>query len=297
MTQQSVVLGDKRYTPCLNHGFVGLIDSMGNDAAIVQAARVSYGDGTKSVSADQGLINYLLRHLHTTPFEMVEFKFHCKMPIFVARQWVRHRTASVNEYSGRYSIMVDEFYVPELEHILPQSEINNQGRGGEMSLYDKVKVQDEIITSNVECYDRYLNLLNEGSPTIGRFFSDDFEGLSREMARGVLSVNNYTEWYWKINLHNLFHFLVLRMDDHAQYEIRVFASAMYDLIKPIVPLASEAFEKYSLNSERFSSFEIAALKKALELEPSHKFMLAKCAEEVGLKGRELREFKEKFDLD
>ena len=239
MTKQTDVLDNPDYTPLLNLGFVGLIDSMGNDSSIVQAARVSYGDGTKTVSEDRGLIRYLIRHLHTTPLEMVTLKFHAKMPIFVARQWIRHRTASVNEYSGRYSVMVDEFYVPELEHILPQSKTNNQGRSGEMSLEDKQTGQQCIIDSNKNCYERYQELL--GNPDIEHSWSDDFEGLSREMARGVLSVNNYTEWYWQINLHNLFHFLNLRMDNHAQYEIRVFANAMYELIKPIVPIALEEF--------------------------------------------------------
>ena len=238
MTKQSEILNDEKYVPLLNHGFVGLIDSMGNDSSIVQAARVSYGAGTKKVSEDRGLIRYLLRNLHTTPLEMVEFKFHCKMPIFVARQWIRHRTASVNEYSGRYSVMVDEFYVPELENILPQSTTNKQGRGGEMSDEQKQKIQLAIRESNDDCYDRYRQLLNDDQMNdLGE------EGLAREMARGVLSVNNYTEWYWKIDLHNLFHFLGLRMDSHAQYEIRMFANAMYDAIKPIVPFAAEAFEE------------------------------------------------------
>ncbi|KKM13389.1 hypothetical protein LCGC14_1716760, partial [marine sediment metagenome] len=230
MTKQTDILDDEKYRSILNEGFVGLIDYMGDDSSIVQAARVSYGAGTKKVSEDRGLIRYLMRHYHTTPSEMVTLKFHAKMPIFVARQWIRHRTASVNEYSGRYSIMVDEFYVPELEHILPQSTTNKQGRDGEMSMADKIAVRDEIIKSNIECYNRYQNLLGGDLEKSSMVFSDSFEGISREMARGVLSVNNYTEWYWKIDLHNLFHFLALRMDSHAQYEIRVFADAMYDLI-------------------------------------------------------------------
>jgi len=301
MTKQTDILDNPNYTSVLNAGFVGLIDQMGDDSSIVQAARVSYGDGTKSVSEDRGLIRYLMRHLHTTPIEMIEFKFHCKMPIFVARQWIRHRTANVNEYSGRYSVMVDEFYVPELEHILPQSTTNMQGRSGEMSMEDKIIVRDQIIESNFECYNRYQDLLGVNS---GNLFTDNFEGISREMARGVLSVNNYTEWYWKIDLHNLFHFLALRMDSHAQYEIRVFADAMYDLIKPVVPLATEAFEDFILNAERMSRMEMELLRymaggrswdltKATFGEGTEKGV----AKHFGLSMRELREFKEKLGLD
>ncbi len=301
MTKQTDILDNPNYTSVLNAGFVGLIDQMGDDSSIVQAARVSYGDGTKSVSEDRGLIRYLMRHLHTTPIEMIEFKFHCKMPIFVARQWIRHRTANVNEYSGRYSVMVDEFYVPELEHILPQSTTNMQGRSGEMSMEDKIIVRDQIIESNFECYNRYQDLLGVNS---GNLFTDNFEGISREMARGVLSVNNYTEWYWKIDLHNLFHFLALRMDSHAQYEIRVFADAMYDLIKPVVPLATEAFEDFILNAERMSRMEMELLRymaggrswdltKATFGEGTEKGV----AKHFDLSMRELREFKEKLGLD
>lgn len=301
MTKQTEVLNNPDYTPMLNAGFVGLIDSMGDDSSIVQAARVSYGDGTKTVNEDRGLIRYLIRHLHTTPVEMVEWKFHCKMPIFVARQWIRHRTASVNEYSGRYSVMVDEFYVPELEHILPQSTTNNQGRGGEMSLEDKLAVRQCIIDSNKNCYERYQELL--GNPDIEHGWSGDFEGLSREMARGVLSVNNYTEWYWKIDLHNLFHFLALRMDSHAQYEIRVFANAMYELIKPHVPLACEAFEDYRLHAERMSRMEMELLRfmasgRSWELTKANFGGSDKdVAEHFELSIRELIEFKVKLGLD
>lgn len=302
MTKQSEILNDDKYVPLLNHGFVGLIDSMGNDSSIVQAARVSYGDGTKKVSEDRGLIRYLLRNLHTTPLEMVTFKFHCKMPIFVARQWIRHRTASVNEYSGRYSVMVDEFYVPELENILPQSTTNKQGRGGEMSMEDKLKVQKAVEASNMDCYARYQELLGN-DVNDWNVFSDDFEGLSREMARGVLSVNNYTEWYWKMDLHNLFHFLGLRMDSHAQYEIRVFANAMYDAIKPIVPFAAEAFEDYRLNSARMSRMEMELLRY---MAAGHSWDVVKSvygdgdeksvAKHFGLSAREMAEFKEKLNL-
>ena len=304
MTKQIEVLENENYMPILNHGFVGLIDTMGDDYSIVQAARVSYGDGTKKVSEDRGLIRYLIRHLHTTPIEMIEFKFHCKMPIFVARQWIRHRTANVNEYSGRYSVMVDEFYVPELEHILPQSKTNNQGRGGEMSLQDRQIAQEIIEQSNRKCYSLYQELLGT---TDNFLFSDDFEGISREMARGVLSVNNYTEWYWKIDLHNLFHFLMLRMDSHAQYEIRVFADTMYELIKPKVPLAAEAFEDFVLNSERMSRMEMDLLREMLNgkswddmkkmFDGGGRHPEKTIADHFGLSMRELREFKIKFRLE
>ena len=303
MATQTEILNNPNYIPVLNAGFVGLIDSMGNDSSIVQAARVSYGDGTKKVSEDRGLIRYLVRHLHTTPLEMVSLKFHAKMPIFVARQWVRHRSASINEYSGRYSIMVDEFYVPELEHILPQSATNNQGRGGEMSMADKIIVRDKIIKSNIECYNQYKNLLGENLEKSGMVFSDDFEGISREMARGVLSVNNYTEWYWSINLHNLFHFLNLRMDSHAQYEIRMFADAMYNLIKPIVPLASEAFEDFILNSERMSRMEMDIVRLMVKGSSWSDIKIhfgegeeKGVAKHFGLSLRELIEFKNKMDI-
>lgn len=295
MTKQTDVLDNPNYTPMLNAGFVGLIDSMGDDSSIVRAARVSYGDGTKSVSEDRGLIRYLVRHLHTTPLEMVEFQFHCKMPIFVARQWIRHRTANVNEYSGRYSVMVNEFYVPELEHILPQSKTNNQGRGGEMSLEDKQVVRDNIIAANENCYERYQELL--GNPDIEHGWSDDFEGLSREMARGVLSVNNYTEWYWKCDLHNIFHFLGLRMDEHAQYEIRVFANAMYKLIKPIIPLAAEAFEDYRLYSERMSRMEMDILKKLFKDFQSKAELNILIEDSSELSSREKRELREKLGIE
>ncbi len=276
MTKQSEIDYEKdAYIPVFNHGFVGLVDTMGDDAAIVNAARVSYGDGTKTVNEDRGLIRYLLSHKHTTPFEMVEFKFHCKMPIFVARQWIRHRTANVNEYSGRYSIMTDEFYVPEKDCIQPQSKTNRQGREGIVSDKDKEWVQWAIEASNSNGYDMYKALLGPsevedlGAP-YGLYdedaFSEEFEGIAREMARGVLSVNNYTEWYWKIDLHNLFHFLSLRMDPHAQYEIRTFANAMFSLIAPKVPHAVKAFEDYTLNAETFSSVEMEVIRTLISID-------------------------------
>jgi len=261
---------------CLDKGFVRLIDVMGDDDAIVQAARVSYGAGTKRVTEDRGLIRYLLRHLHTTPFEMVEFKFHIKLPIFVARQWIRHRTANVNEYSGRYSEMKDEFYVPSLEQIRPQSLTNKQGRSEEAMPSD---VASRIATRMEETqrglYDEYQSLLGDN--------------LARELARINLPVSNYTEWYWKIDLHNLFHFLRLRIDPHAQYEIRVYGEAMAELVKQVVPIAWEAFEDYILHSTKFSRNELSALASLLPSELPEESVL----EQFGLKGREAKEFVEK----
>lgn len=228
---------------CLDHGFVYLVDYMGNDDAVVQAARVSYGEGTKKVSTNAGLIRYLRRHMHTTPFEMVEFKFHCKMPIFVARQWIRHRTASVNEYSGRYSIMSDEFYVPELDVLAKQSKSNMQGRGAELT----PEQQKRVLELLKEDYERSYAHYEE-------FISDDFD-LARELARIGLSLANYTQWYWKIDLHNLMHFLALRMDEHAQYEIRVFADAIARVVADSVPICYKAFEDYQLNAMRLSGPE------------------------------------------
>jgi thymidylate synthase (FAD) len=223
---------------CLDYGHVTLVDVMPRlvpenqtaDYAIVQAARVSYGDGTKSINEDRGLIRYLMRHAHTTPFEMIEFKFHCKMPIFVARQAVRHRTANINEYSGRYSVMKDEFYCPDLDNVRQQSKMNKQGSEGKIEETDAqgfLANLDEICQKAYQAYENGLN-----------------NGVSREQARMLLPVNLYTEWYWKIDLHNLFHFLALRCDKHAQWEIRVFADAMLSLISPIVPWAVEAWEDY-----------------------------------------------------
>jgi thymidylate synthase (FAD) len=259
--------------PCLDKGFVRLIDVMGDDSAIVQAARVSYGAGTKQVHQDRGLIRYLMRHLHTTPFEMVEFKFHVKLPIFVARQWIRHRTANVNEYSGRYSGMKDEFYVPAADQVRPQSESNKQGRADEAfepAVAERIRTDME--NTQTRLYDEYQRLLGDS--------------LAREIARINLPVSNYTEWYWKIDLHNLFHFLNLRMDDHAQYEIQVYGEAIAQIVKAAVPLAYEAFEDYILKSDRFSRIELQALRSYLRELPTEDTSL----EEFGLKGREAREF-------
>ncbi|MFN4916650.1 MAG: FAD-dependent thymidylate synthase [Ignavibacteria bacterium] len=263
---------------CLDKGFVRLIDVMGDDAAIVQAARVSYGSGTKKVLEDRGLIRYLLRHAHTTPFEMVEFKFHVKLPIFVARQWIRHRTANVNEYSGRYSEMKDEFYTPNPNDIRPQSVLNKQGRSEE-TLPDGMAEQaaNAFKAGQDDAYAQYQEFLEQG--------------IAREIARINLPVSNYTEWYWKIDLHNLFHFLRLRIDSHAQYEIRVFAEAIAELVKPFVPHAWEAFEDYVLNAHRMTAPELKVLKHLLE---AMEFPSDETLAELGLKGREAVEFKDKM---
>ena len=234
---------------CLDKGFVRLVDSMGGDNAIVQSARVSYGKGTSKVSQDRGLIRYLMRHRHTTPFEMVEFKFHCKMPIFVARQWVRHRTANINEYSLRYSEARDEFYIPDPDQIEHQSVLNKQGRAGKVSN----ELKNKVIQYFNEISDRSFEIYSE----LNR------EGVARELARAILPVNLYTEWYWKNDLHNLLHFVGLRSDSHAQFEIRVFSDAMASYIKKVAPHAWEAYQDYTVNGMRFSRIEQKILETKL----------------------------------
>jgi thymidylate synthase (FAD) len=262
---------------CLNAGFVRLIDYMGGDESIVQAARVSYGKGTKSVNEDRGLIRYLMRHLHTTPFEMVELKFHVKLPIFVARQWIRHRTANVNEYSGRYSVMKDEFYVPEHQAIHFQSLQNKQGRRAEdVPAELRQKVLDILSTSQQQMYHEYEQMLE----------SD----IARELARINLPLSLYTEWYWKIDLHNLFHFLRLRIDPHAQYEIRVYGEAMAEITKKVAPMAWEAFEDYILKSEKFSRLELRVLAEHLDTSS----ITSEYLQSKGLGKREAEEFLEKL---
>lgn len=259
---------------CLDHGFVMLKDYMGGDASIVQAARVSYGEGTKKASDDRGLIAYLMRHRHTTPFEMVDFKFLVKLPIFVARQWIRHRTASVNELSARYSVMADEFYLPKKEDVRYQSTLNRQGGSEE-------EVSDELCS-------RVVETLRAGAERAYGEYSEMIEAkIARELARTHLPVSLYTQWYWKINLHNLLHFLELRMDTHAQYEIRVYAHAMAQIVKDVVPWTWEAFEEFRLNALTFSASEKAVLAmllqgKAVELPDSLQ------------KGGRRREFEEKL---
>ncbi len=236
---------DKSY-PVLDKGFVRLIDYLGSDDRIVQAARVSYGEGTKSYRKDKGLINYLLRNDHTSPFEQVNFTFHIKMPIFVARQWIRHRTAKINEISGRYSVMNDECYIPSDENISLQSSDNKQGRSSEpVSAEIREKVKRILEEDQKRTYAVYQELLDMG--------------IARELARVNLPLSLYTEWYWQMDLHNLFHFLQLRMDMHAQYEIRVFANTIFEIIKTICPISCEAFEEHRLGGESFSHRETEQL--------------------------------------
>lgn len=242
----------------LDYGFVRLVDCMPSptdpysipaDAAIVQAARVSYGKGTKTILEDKGLLNYLMRHKHTTPFEMIEFKFHCRMPMFVARQWIRHRTANVNEYSARYSEVPDLAYIPDSARVMGQSKLNKQASGGQLDEQVRKDFTGRLQTVSEETYHDYIEFLEKG--------------VSRETARTLLSVNFYTEWYWKIDLHNLFHFLALRADSHAQYEIRVFAEKMLETCRQIAPLATEAFENHKMNAVTFSGDELEIVRNLM----------------------------------
>ncbi len=231
--------------PVLDHGFVMLVDYMGGDSSIVQAARTSYGKGTKKKSDDEGLIRYLMRHGHTTPFEMAEIKLFAKMPIFVARQWVRHRTASINEYSLRYSLVDECFYIPEPENISVQSKSNRQGREGTLPPVEVDSFRKDLENTSKEAYANYMKHVEAG--------------MTRELARALLPVNFYTQWYWKTNLHNMFHFLRLRLDQHAQFEIRSYADVIAKITKSVAPVAYSAFEDYELNAVRLSSKERKAL--------------------------------------
>lgn len=272
-TPEAEAILDREF-PVLNHGFVRLVDYMGGDNRIVQSARVSYGEGTKSYRQDKGLINYLLRNEHTSPFEQVVFTFHAKMPIFVARQWVRHRTARLNEISGRYSVMKEEFYLPDGAKISPQSEDNKQGRSGErFDQNTEQRIRDDLEAGQREAYQSYTGLLEAG--------------LARELARINLPVSTYTEWYWQIDLHNLFHFLRLRLDPHAQYEIRAYAEAMYEIAGKVCPIALEAFDEHLRQGVRFSRSEIEALRRALGPEDE---ALSSAAEAAGLEGRARERF-------
>lgn len=244
--------------PVLDHGFVRVVDYMGDDAAIVQAARVSYGRGTRAVSDDAGLIRYLMRHWHSTPFEMCEVKLHVKLPVFVARQWIRHRTANVNEYSARYSVLDREFYIPEAAALAAQSTANNQGRGDVLSGEEAARVLDMLRADAGQMYDHYEAMLGQTAPDGG-----PQSGLARELARMNLPMNIYTQWYWKVDLHNLFHFLRLRADPHAQYEIRVYAELIGTIVADWVPLAWAAFADYRLGAVNLSSKAVAALKRRL----------------------------------
>jgi thymidylate synthase (FAD) len=247
--------------PVLDHGFVRVVDYMGDDAAIVQAARVSYGRGTKRVSEDAGLIKYLMRHWHSTPFEMCEIKFHVKLPIFVARQWIRHRTANVNEYSARYSIMDREFYIPAPAHLAAQSATNRQGRGDVLEGEEAADVLRILRDDAQRTYDNYEAMLNLGPDGGAR--DPGRQGLARELARMNLTLNTYTQWYWKTDLHNLMHFLRLRADPHAQYEIRAFAEVMIDALARWVPLTYEAFKEYRLGAVTLSATAMAVLRRRL----------------------------------
>lgn len=245
---------DKEF-PVLDKGFVRLVDYFGGDQRIVQSARVSYGEGTKSVSQDGALIDYLLRHQHTSPFEQVVMTFHVKMPIFVARQWVRHRTGRMNEVSGRYSIMKEEFYVPEADKVAPQSKDNKQGRASEA--FDS------------ETANKIINQLEEGQKSSYENYSELLDaGLAREIARINLPLSLYTEFYWEMDLHNLFHFLKLRLDSHAQYEIRVYAEVMLEMCKKVAPMATESFINHQNNGVNFSGEEMDALRAILDGKPN-----------------------------
>ena len=243
-----------KVNPVLDHGFVRVIDYMGDDAAICQAARVSYGKGTKSVQNDEGLIRYLMRHWHSTPFEMCEIKLHVKLPVFVARQWIRHRTANVNEYSARYSILDREFYIPEPHQLAAQSVINNQGRGEALSGEEAARVLEYLKSDAARCYDHYEEMIGQ----------EGQQGLARELARMNLPANIYTQWYWKVDLHNLFHFLRLRADAHAQYEIRVYAEEICKVVADWVPAAYGAFEDYRMGGATLSSKAIDCVRRMLK---------------------------------
>jgi thymidylate synthase (FAD) len=250
-----------RAIPLLDHGFIRVIDYMGDDGAIVQAARVSYGRGTRRVSEDAGLIRYLMRHRHSTPFEMCEIKFHVKLPIFVARQWIRHRMANVNEYSARYSVMDREFYIPAPEQLAAQSAANRQGRGDTLQGEEAAHVLALLRDDAARNYDHYAWMLNEAPD--GTAVDGSRQGLARELARMNLTLNAYTQWYWKTDLHNLFHFCALRADAHAQYEIRVYADAILDTVKDWVPAAYAAFADYRLGAVTFSAQMLAVLRRLL----------------------------------
>lgn len=268
----------------LDHGFIRVVDYMGDDSAIVQAARVSYGKGTKTVNQDKGLINYLMRHWHTTPFEMCDIKLHVKLPIFIARQWIRHRTASVNEYSARYSILDKEFYIPEPHILASQSTVNKQGREEGLTAEEQQAILDILKGDANTCYKHYMEMLNQDDET-GEPLDPSKSGLTRELARMNLNLNYYTQWYWKINLHNLLNFVRLRADSHAQYEIRVYADAILDIISKWVPHTYDAFMNYRMNAQQFSHSAMQVLKRMLAGEKVD-------FESSGLTKREWQEFQE-----
>lgn len=264
----------------LDHGFIRVVDYMGDDAAIVQAARVSYGKGTRKISQDEGLIRYLMRHRHTSPFEMCEIKLHVKLPIFIARQWIRHRTANVNEYSARYSILDKEFYTPAPEHLAVQSDSNRQGRGDVLDAEANAAALELLRRDAAQAFDSYEYLLNtdeDGAPR-----DADRPGLARELARIGLPLSAYTQWYWKTDLHNLFHFMALRADSHAQYEIRVYADVIRDICSRWTPLAAKAFEDYRLFGAELSRQALSVVRRQLRGESVD-------AASSGLSAREWRE--------
>jgi thymidylate synthase (FAD) len=273
--------------PILDHGFIRVVDYMGNDTSIVQAARVSYGKGTKKVNTDAGLIKYLMRHWHSTPFEMCEIKYHVKLPIFIARQWIRHRTANVNEYSARYSILDKEFYLPQQEHLAAQSQINRQGRGDTLKGEQAKQVLDLLKKDAEQTYNNYEKMLNERYD--GRIVDENKVGLARELARMNLTLNTYTQWYWKTDLLNLMNFLRLRADDHAQYEIRAYADAMLDTLKKWVPTTYEAFMDYRVGGTEVSAKGKSVIQKLIRGEKVS-------IEQSGLSKREWNELMTTFDL-
>ena len=272
----------------LDSGFIRVMDYMGDDTAIIQSARVSYGEGTKKVSNDKGLIRYLMKNWHTTPFEMCEIKLHIKLPIFIARQWIRHRTANVNEYSARYSILDKEFYIPKPQHMSSQSTTNKQGRGSNLSKKDTERFLKILKDDAERNYKHYEDMLNENQS--GEIKNDDKTGLSRELARINLTLNTYTQWYWKIDLHNLLHFLYLRDDPHAQYEIRAYAEIILNkIVKRWVPYTYNAFKEFQLESYNLSKTAIEIIKKKLQ---GKKISY----EKSGLSKREWIELTNKFDF-
>lgn len=274
ITHEAEAILDKEF-PVLDKGFVRLVDYMGGDERIVQAARVSYGEGTKSYREDAGLIDYLLRNLHTSPFEQVMFTFHVKLPIFVARQWVRHRTARLNEVSGRYSVMKEEFYVPQARDLALQSSDNKQGRSEQpLDAAAAEKIRVSLAEDQKAAYASYKSLVDDG--------------LARELARINLPVSLYTEWYWQIDLHNLFHFLKLRLDAHAQKEIRLYSEVLLEIAKKVAPRSCESFQRHVLDGERFSGEELSELRRRLGLGVSS------CENQGGLSGKALERFEEKL---
>ena len=272
--------------PVLDHGFIRVIDYMGDDSSIVQSARVSYGKATKKVSTDDGLIRYLMRYRHSTPFEMCEIKYHVKLPIFIARQWIRHRTANVNEYSARYSILDKEFYLPTKDQLASQSKNNRQGRGDVLQGKQAEEVLNILKDDATRTYDNYEKLLNERFD--GTKIDENKIGLARELARMNLTLNTYTQWYWKTDLLNLLNFLFLRADDHAQYEIRVYAEKMLDTVKRWVPITYQAFMDYRVGAAEISSKGLKVIKSMI----SGKIV---GQEESGLSKREWNELMEKID--